>query len=88
LNSFIDAFVSSCYVQTRKPDKEIYQFALNLAQAQPEEVIYIDDRLVLIEAARQLGLNAIHHTSIANTGAALSGFGFNYSLALDKLNLI
>jgi len=50
LESFIDVFASSCYVQTRKPDKEIYRFALNLAQAEPEEIIYIDDRLVLIQA--------------------------------------
>ena len=32
LDSFIDVFASSCYVQTRKPDKNIYRFALNLAQ--------------------------------------------------------
>jgi putative hydrolase of the HAD superfamily len=88
LDSFIDVFASSCYVQTRKPDKDIYHFALNLAQVQPEEVVYIDDRLVLIQAARQLGLNAIHHTSIANTRDALSGLGFNYNLSLEQMNLI
>ena len=88
LDSFIDVFVSSCYVQTRKPDKDIYQLALNLAQVQPHEVVYIDDRLVLIQAARQLGLNAIHHTSIANTRDALSRFGLNYNLSLEQLNLI
>jgi putative hydrolase of the HAD superfamily len=88
LDNFIDAFVSSCYVQTRKPDKEIYRFALNLAQAQPEEVVYIDDRLVLIQAAGQLGLNAIHHTSIANTSNALSAFGLYYDLLLEPVNVI
>lgn len=38
LDSFIDVFASSCYVQTRKPDKDIYHFALNLAQAQPKRL--------------------------------------------------
>ena len=88
LDSFIDVFASSCYVQTRKPDKDIYHFALNLAQAQPEEVVYIDDRLVLIQAARQLGLNAIHHTSIANTRDALCAFGLYYNLPLEHVNLL
>ena len=81
LDSLIDVFASSCYVQTRKPDKYIYHVALNLAQARPEEVVYIDDRVVLIEAARQLGLNAIHHTSVASTRDALSAFGLNYNLS-------
>jgi putative hydrolase of the HAD superfamily len=88
LDSFIDVFASSCYVQTRKPDKHIYHYALNLAQVQPEEVVYIDDRLVLIQAARQLGLIAIHHTSVVNTRDALSRLGFNYNLSLEQLELI
>ena len=88
LDSFIDVFASSCYVQTRKPDKVIYHFALNLAQVQPKEVVYIDDRLVLIQAARQLGLNAIHHTSVVNTRDALSRLGLIYNLSLEQLKLI
>jgi putative hydrolase of the HAD superfamily len=88
LKSFIDVFASSCYLQTRKPDKEIYRFALNLAQAGPEEIIYIDDRLVLTQAAHNLGLNTIHHTSEENTRNALSGFGLHYNPSLEKLNLI
>jgi putative hydrolase of the HAD superfamily len=84
LDSFIDVFASSCYVQTRKPDKDIYQIALNLAQAKPEEVIYIDDRLVLIHAGRKLGLNAIHHTSVASTRDALSRLGLHYIPALEQ----
>jgi putative hydrolase of the HAD superfamily len=96
LDSFIDVFASSCYVKTRKPDKDIYHFALNLVQAQPEEVIYIDDRLVLIDAGRKLGLNAIHHISVANTRDALARLGLhyhpsleqNYNPLLEQLNLI
>lgn len=88
LDSFIDVFASSCYVHTRKPDKDIYLYALNLVQAQPEEVVYIDDRLVLIQAARHLGLNAIHHTSTATTRDALSRLGFTYNLPVEQMNLI
>jgi len=84
LGRFIDVFATSSYVQMRKPDKDMYHFALNLAQAKPEEVIYIDDRLVLIQAARKLGLNTIHHTSVSNTQDALSRFGFHYSPVLEQ----
>jgi len=84
LDSVIDVFVSSCYVQMRKPDKDIYQLALNLAQVQPEEVMYIDDRLTLINAGRKLGLNAIHHTSAANTEDALSQLGLYYNPSLEQ----
>ena len=83
LESFIDFFASSCYVQMRKPDKGIYRFALNLAQVEPEEVIYIDDRFVLIQAARKLLLNGIQHRSVSTTRKALAQFGL-YCRASNK----
>jgi putative hydrolase of the HAD superfamily len=86
LDRFIDVFVSSCYVQTRKPDKDMYYFALNLAQVSPGEVVYIDDRLVLIQAVRNLGLHTIHHTSVMDTRKALAGFGFEYHPSTAQVN--
>jgi len=83
LESFIDFFASSCYVQMRKPDKGIYRFALNLAQVEPEEVIYIDDRFVLIQAARKLLLNGIQHRTVSTTRKALAQFGL-YCRASNK----
>ena len=83
LESFIDFFASSCYVQMRKPDKGIYRFALNLAQVEPEEVIYIDDRFVLIQAARKLRLNGIQHRTVSTTRKALAQFGL-YCRASNK----
>jgi putative hydrolase of the HAD superfamily len=88
LESFIDFFASSCYVQTRKPDKDIYVFALNIAQVQPEEVIYIDDRLVLIQAARKLHLNGIQHSTVINTRKALAQFGLYCRSSSKQLNLV
>ena len=88
LESFIDFFASSCYVQTRKPDKDIYVFALNIAKVQPEEVIYIDDRLVLIQAARKLRLNGIQHSTVTNTRKALAQFGLYCRSSSKQLNLV
>lgn len=75
LKSFIDVFASSCYVHVRKPDKDIYQFALDLAQVKPSEVIYLDDRMVFVEAAAKLGINGIQHRTTEDTRKAFASFG-------------
>lgn len=77
LKSFIDVFASSCIIKARKPDHTIYSTALDLAQIKPEEAIYLDDRLVFIQAAEQLGINTIHHTSTAITRQVFSTYGLS-----------
>ena len=42
-----------------KPDAEIYKQILTLLQAKPEEVIFIDDKLKNVEAAKSIGINGI-----------------------------
>ena len=75
LGSFIDFFVSSCFVHFRKPDADIFRMALDIAQAQPEDIIYIEDRQMFVEVAKGLGLRAIHHVDYATTREALAGYG-------------
>ncbi len=75
LNNFIDFFVSSCFVHFRKPDADIYRIAIDIAQAQPEDIVYIEDRQMFVEVAKSLGLRAIHHVDYATTREALSGYG-------------
>ncbi|MEO6814953.1 MAG: HAD-IA family hydrolase, partial [Ginsengibacter sp.] len=55
LHNFFDAFISSCEVGMRKPDPGIFLLALGIAQAKPEECIYFDDRIMLVEAAKKTG---------------------------------
>ncbi len=75
LNNFIDFFVSSWFVHFRKPDADIYRMAIDIAQAQPEDIVYIEDRQMFVEVAKSLGLRAIHHVDYATTREALSGYG-------------
>jgi putative hydrolase of the HAD superfamily len=75
LADFVDLFVTSCYVQVRKPDLAIFQMALDLAQVRAEETAYIDDRPLLVEVAGSMGFRAIHHTSYEKTSAALAEWG-------------
>jgi putative hydrolase of the HAD superfamily len=75
LSSMIDAFISSCYVHIRKPDVEIYQIALNISQARPDEVIYIDDRPMFVEVAEQVGVIGIKHKGFESTRDRLAEYG-------------
>ncbi len=75
LNSFIDFFVSSCYVHLRKPDTRIFKLALDMAQVSENEVVYIDDVQMFVDVASDLGIKSIRHTDCSSTAAALMDFG-------------
>jgi len=55
-----EAFFSSCFVHIRKPDEAIYRLALEVTQRRPEECLFIDDRALNLECARQMGMRTIH----------------------------
>ena len=67
LTEIIDFFVSSCFVHYRKPDEDIYRIALDMSQADPEQVVYIDDRALFVEVARGLGIHGIQHRGYEST---------------------
>ena len=75
LGSFIDFFISSCFVHFRKPDVDIFQLALDCAQVPTDEVFYIDDRALFVEVAAGLGIRGIQHTGFERTRAALVELG-------------
>jgi putative hydrolase of the HAD superfamily len=77
LGSFIDFFVSSCFVHYRKPDEDMYKIALDIAQVRPEEIVYIDDRAMFVEVARSLGIEGIIHSSFETTRKLLDDFGLS-----------
>ncbi|WP_214072803.1 HAD-IA family hydrolase [Mucilaginibacter sp. dw_454] len=67
LHEFFDAFVSSCEVKLRKPDPSIWQLAMGIAQAQPNQCVYFDDRMMFVNAAQKLGIRAYQHTDLEST---------------------
>jgi putative hydrolase of the HAD superfamily len=77
LNKIFDCFVSSCYVHTRKPDQDIYRLATDIANVSLDEVVYVDDRLIFIQAASEFGIRGIHHTSLNSTKEAFEKFGLS-----------
>jgi putative hydrolase of the HAD superfamily len=70
-----DAFFSSCYVGLRKPDRKIYQLALDVLQRDPEEVVFIDDRAENAAAAASLGIHAICYKGSAQLAEELTQLG-------------
>lgn len=74
LDRIFDFYVSSCFVGLKKPDKAIYRVGLDLAQARPQEAIYIEDRALFCDIGRSLGLNTIQHKDAKSTQEQLLQF--------------
>jgi putative hydrolase of the HAD superfamily len=75
LDGIFDLFVTSCFVHYRKPDADMFRMALDISQASLQTALYIDDRLLFVEVAQGLGLQAIHHRGEEETRRALTGYG-------------
>ena len=71
LDPIFEAFMSSCWLGSRKPMKKIYTDALSIAQAAPATTLFIDDRERNLEPARELGINTILFESAAQLRADL-----------------
>ena len=75
LKEFVDIFVVSSFVHFRKPDEDIFKIALDVAQAEPAEVVYVDDRHMFAEVACSLGMHEIWHRDLDRTRAAFEALG-------------
>ncbi|TKC10351.1 HAD family hydrolase [Pedobacter polaris] len=63
LHECFDAFISSCEVGFSKPDPSIFKLALGVAQVEPQNSLYFDDRAIHVAIAKQMGINAHVHES-------------------------
>jgi len=75
LSSFIDIFIVSAFVGRRKPYEDIFRLALEVADANKQEVVYMDDRQMLAQGAQVFGLDSIWHRDIESTKQALKERG-------------
>ena len=60
-DGLFDDLVISAEVGLAKPDPRIFRLAVERLGVQPAEAIFIDDVLANVEAARGVGLQAIHY---------------------------
>ena len=75
LDSFVDAFVSSCYVHLHKPDVDIFRLALDIAQTPARQIAYIENTPMFVQVAGRLGIRGIVHTDYRSTRAKLALLG-------------
>ena len=69
LRDIFGAFFSSCWLGFTKPSRRIYELALGISQARPDQAVFIDDRSPNLVPASALGMTTIHFT----TGDRLAG---------------
>ncbi|MGI9019579.1 MAG: HAD family hydrolase [Solirubrobacterales bacterium] len=67
VDEIFELVVDSAFVGMRKPDPEIYELTLDrmrerdgLADLTPSQCVFVDDIEVNVEAARALGMSAVH----------------------------
>ncbi len=76
LDKLFNGFVSSCYVHVRKPDKEIFKIACDIAFTDPAQALFIDDRIIHVQIAQSMSINAIQFTNLEATKKLVEGYGF------------
>ncbi|GJQ10529.1 hypothetical protein GpartN1_g2320.t1 [Galdieria partita] len=60
LSKYLQWSFVSCDIGFRKPDWKIFQFAVNTLGVSPQHCLFVDDRKVNCDAAKQLGFHTIH----------------------------
>jgi putative hydrolase of the HAD superfamily len=75
LRQYFEVFLSSCYLGVRKPNEAIYKLALSITQRAGEECVFVDDRELNLECAKELGMHTIQFKSATQLEKELRGFG-------------
>lgn len=77
ISHLFDDMVISAEVGMGKPDPRIFRMAVDRLGVQAEEAVFIDDMLANVEAARGIGLNAIHFQNNLQLLAELRNYNIN-----------
>jgi len=75
LRQMFTAFLSSCWLGVRKPQPAIFERALGIVQAQPERVVFVDDREQNLAPAKAKGMQTILFTGPEELAASFRGLG-------------
>lgn len=77
-----DVLIWSYQWQMAKPDPAIYRLCLDKLNVRPEESLFLDDKLVNVEAAQALGMKAIQFTTADRLRQDLIAQGLDSELPL------
>ena len=73
-----DPLILSCEVGMRKPEKEIYQLALDKAGVQAGDSVFIDDRAEFLQVPKDMGFHVIHFQSAEQLETELKQLGVSW----------
>ena len=73
---WFDSGVFSAREGVIKPEPAIYELAARRFGARPDELVFLDDHLPNVQAARALGWNALHFSDAGNAEAAMRDAGW------------
>jgi len=77
-----DVLVWSYQLRMAKPEPAIYLHVLKELDVQPEEALFLDDKLVNVEAARALGMIALEFSTVEKLRRDLVAAGLDSELPL------
>ena len=75
LRRYFDTFFSSSSLGVKKPDKAIYEMALDITMRSPEECVFIDDRELNLQCAVLEGMRTVLHRDAAQLAGDLAELG-------------
>jgi putative hydrolase of the HAD superfamily len=75
LEPLFDHVIASSALRLAKPDPQIFELALQILGCEVAQVVFIDDTAEHVEAARGLGIEAIHFESAQQLEASLVQLG-------------
>ena len=81
IHSF-DVLIWSFQHLMAKPDPAIYRLVLENLNIQPTEALFLDDKLINIEAAQALGMHAIQFSTVDHLRSDLIAMGYEGQLPL------
>ncbi|MEU9287339.1 HAD-IA family hydrolase [Streptomyces sp. NPDC048275] len=73
LTDLADHVVSSARVGIAKPDRRIYDIAVDRAGVPAERCLFVDDTLENVDAATALGMRTVHYRESGDLRRALNG---------------
>jgi putative hydrolase of the HAD superfamily len=82
--SRFDVLVWSYQLRMAKPDPAIYRHTLKELGTPAEETLFLDDKLVNVQAARELGMNSLVFTNVEQLRADLIAQGLDGDLRLPE----
>jgi HAD superfamily hydrolase (TIGR01509 family) len=59
----------------KKPHREIYQIALDITHRAPDEAVFIDDRQLNLDGAKELGIHTIEFQDVGQLRSSLAALG-------------